>query len=63
MTTREEMQARVIDAVERYERERMKPRRRMAWSRMKQDGVRLPMQKPKTTKALRVWCADDCTRS
>ena len=59
MTTREEMQARVEAALERYCREQMRPQRRDAWSRIGRNGVRLPMRKPARAKLLRVWGVDD----
>ena len=59
MTDHDEMQARVLSALERYERERMKPKHLNYWSKIKRCGVRLPMRKPTMTKALRVWCVDD----
>jgi len=55
----EAMKARIEKAMERYERERMMPKHRDYWSRIKHCGVRLPMRKPAMTKAPRVWCADD----
>lgn len=59
MTTREEKVQRIERAMERYERERMKPKRKDVWSKVRSNGVRLPMRKPKMTETLRVWCADD----
>lgn len=57
MTTRDEMQERVLDAIRRYEEDQA--RRCLAWSRVRSNGVRLSMRKPKMSRALRVWCADD----
>jgi hypothetical protein len=59
MTDRDDMMQRIEDALERYEREQMKPLKRLAWGRMRQGCVRLPMMKPKRAKLLRVWGADD----
>lgn len=58
----EAMKARIEKAMERYERERMKPKHLNYWSKIKHCGVRLPMRKPAMTKNLRVWCADDDAR-
>lgn len=59
MTTRDEMMQRIEDALERYERERMKPLKRLAWSKVRSNGVRLPMRLPKMDKVLRPWADDD----
>lgn len=59
MTAREDMIRRVESALERYERERMKPKHLNSWSRIKHCGVRLPMRKPVMAKLLRVWGVDD----
>lgn len=62
MTHRDELIERIERAMERYERERMKPRRKEAWSKVRSNGVRLPMRKPTMTKNLRVWCAENDAR-
>jgi hypothetical protein len=59
MTDRDEMVQRIERALEQYERSRMKQKRKGAWSKIRSNGVRLPMRKPKMTETMRVWCADD----
>ena len=52
------MVLRIEAAMERYERERMKPKHLNYWSKIRQNGVRLPMRKPAQTRQLRIWAED-----
>lgn len=58
MTTKEEMQERVLLALERFERQEMKPKRKKSWNMIRLNGVRVPMRKPKMDKVLRPWAED-----
>jgi hypothetical protein len=53
MTDHDEMVKRIEAAMERYERSRMKPRKRMAWGKVRQKGQRIPLREPQRTAELR----------
>lgn len=60
-TARDEQARRIERALEDYERSRMRPKKRLKWSKVKQNGARVALRKPVMTQALRVW--DDARSS